>query len=79
MIRFVRVWLPVGVCSAGLAILAVRRDFVGLEAAAALAGAGLAIAFLNTLHRIGVSGDRDRDDEETARRYYDEHGRWPDE
>jgi hypothetical protein len=26
-----------------------------------------------------VAGDGDRDEEEAARRYFDEHGRWPDE
>ena len=26
-----------------------------------------------------VTGRHDRDDEEAARRYFDEHGRWPDE
>jgi hypothetical protein len=31
------------------------------------------------LYRIGVQGDRDRDREEDARRFFDEHGRWPDE
>jgi hypothetical protein len=27
---------------------------------------------------ISVSGDAERDREEAARTYYDEHGRWPD-
>jgi len=26
-----------------------------------------------------ATGRRDRDEEEAARRYFDEHGRWPDE
>jgi hypothetical protein len=26
-----------------------------------------------------VQGDRERDQEEAARRYFDEHGYWPDE
>jgi hypothetical protein len=26
-----------------------------------------------------VTGRNDRDEEEAARRYFDEHGRWPDE
>jgi hypothetical protein len=32
------------------------------------------VLLLNVLYRIGVQGDR----EEEARRYFDEHGRWPD-
>ena len=41
--------------------------------------AGTAVLLLNVLFRIGVEGDKDRDREEEARRYFDEHGRWPDE
>lgn len=29
--------------------------------------------------RLGVSGDDERDQEESARSYLAEHGRWPDE
>ena len=35
-------------------------------------------AAANVLHRMGVEGDRDRDQEDRARAYFDEHGRWPD-
>jgi hypothetical protein len=28
---------------------------------------------------IGASGDADRDREEEARRYFDEHGEWPED
>jgi hypothetical protein len=31
------------------------------------------------LFRIGVEGDKDRDREDAARAYFDEHGHWPDE
>ena len=34
---------------------------------------------LNVLFRIGVEGDKERDREDEARRFFDEHGRWPDE
>jgi hypothetical protein len=34
---------------------------------------------LNLLYRLSVSGDRDREREEEARRYLDEHGVWPDD
>jgi Na+/melibiose symporter-like transporter len=51
---------------------------VGWEGWALFTGAGMAVLLLNTLFRIGVEGDRDRDREEAARRYFDEHGRWPD-
>lgn len=71
--------LPALVILAGFVVLVVRWDTVGVEAFALLTGAGLSIWLINFLYRLSVSGDRDRDDEERARRYLDEHGHWPDE
>jgi hypothetical protein len=34
---------------------------------------------INFLYRLGVAGDREREAEERARVYFDEHGEWPDE
>jgi hypothetical protein len=34
---------------------------------------------LNALFRYRLAGDRERDDEDAARDYFDEHGDWPDE
>ena len=51
----------------------------GLEGGALLVSAGLSVWLINLLYRIGVKGDRERDDEDRARAYFDEHGRWPDE
>jgi hypothetical protein len=79
MTRFVRVWLPVGVVAAGLVAWALNPTVDGLEGAAHIIGAGLAIWLLNLLVRIGISGDRERDAEDAARAYFDEHGYWPDE
>ena len=39
--------------------------------------AATAVLLLNLLFRIGVEGDKERDREDEARRYFDEHGRWP--
>jgi sirohydrochlorin ferrochelatase len=50
-----------------------------LAAGALFMSAATAVLLLNVLYRMGVQGDRDRDREEEARRYFDEHGRWPDE
>jgi hypothetical protein len=49
-----------------------------LAAGALVISAATAVLLLNVLYRIGVQGDRERDREEEARRYFDEHGRWPD-
>ena len=51
----------------------------GVEGGARLVGAGLSVWLLNVLFRIGVSGDRERDDEDAARDFFDAHGYWPDE
>ena len=75
----VRWVLPALVILAGFVVLVVRRDTIGIEAFALLTGAGLSIWLINFLYRLSVSGDRDRDDEDRARRYFDEHGHWPDE
>ena len=44
---------------------------------AGLIGAGIASWLIAWLYRVGVDGDRVRDAEERARRYYERHGRWP--
>jgi drug/metabolite transporter (DMT)-like permease len=76
----VRVWLPVAILVAGVLLVVVRGgDETSIEGAAALWGAGLSVALLNWLHRMGVSGDRARDQEDAARAYFDRYGRWPDD
>jgi hypothetical protein len=79
MIRFVRIWLPVIVVVAGLVTIAFNPTVDGLEGAAHIVGAGLAIWLLNLLVRIGISGEKDRDEEDAAREFFDVHGYWPDE
>jgi hypothetical protein len=75
----VRYVLPAVVVLVGVVILIVDRSLVGLEGFVLFTAAGSSILLLNVLHRIGVSGEKDRDEEEAARAYFDEHGRWPDD
>jgi hypothetical protein len=78
--KVVRIWLPAAILVAGVILVIVRGgDETSLEGAAALWGAGLSVALLNWLHRVGVTGDSARDDEDAARSYFDRHGRWPDD
>jgi hypothetical protein len=78
--RWVRLYLPVSILLAGVVLVIVRGgDLTSFEGAAALWGAGLSVMLLNWLHRVGVAGDRERDDEDRARDYFDAHGRWPDD
>jgi hypothetical protein len=75
----VRYVLPALVALAGVLVLILNRSINGLEGFAMGVGVAGSILLLNVLYRVGVSGDRERDDEEAARVYFDEHGRWPDE
>lgn len=75
----VRYVLPGAIVLAGVVILFFNRSIDGLEGAAMLLGAAGAILLLNVLYRVGVTGDKERDEEAAARDYFDEHGHWPDE
>jgi hypothetical protein len=75
----VRYALPAVVVLAGIVLLALSPSVDTAEAAAGIVGAGLSIWLLNELFRLGVRGDAEREAEEAARRYFDRHGRWPDD
>jgi len=64
---------------AGVVMLAIDGGELGWYGLASAIGAGLSVMLLNLLYRMSVSGDQDRAREEEARRYFDEHGDWPDE
>jgi hypothetical protein len=73
----VRYGIPLVLLVAGVVVAATSGS--GVAAGAMFISAATAVLLLNVLYRIGVQGDRDRDREEEARRFFDEHGRWPDE
>ena len=72
----IRYGIPALFIVAGQVVLITTQDAVNW---AGFTGAGLAILLIGALVRIGTEGDRERDREEAARRYFDEHGRWPDD
>jgi len=72
----IRYGIPAAFIVAGLVILVLTGDAVSW---AGFTGAGLAILLIGLLVQIGNVGDRERDSEEAARAYFEEHGRWPDE
>ena len=71
----IRYGIPLVLFIAGVVVGAVTDSFA---AAALFFSAATAVLLLNVLHRMGVEGDKDRDREDRARAYFDEHGRWPD-
>jgi hypothetical protein len=73
----VRYGLPLAIFLLGVAFLIIEPNSNGVGGFLAATGAALAVLLLNVLFRAGVAGDRERDDEEAARAYYDRHGRWP--
>ena len=79
MMPFVRYGLPAVLLLAGVVMLALEPNTIGLEGFAMATGAALALVLLNALFRAGVRGDRERDREEAAREYLAQHGHWPDE
>jgi hypothetical protein len=60
-------------------VLLIAVPGTGVDGFAMAVGGGLSVLLLNLLFRMGVSGDEERAREEDARRYFDEHGVWPDE
>jgi len=79
-LQFVRYGLPALIFLAGCVVMAVDSDSQrGVEIGSMLIGSAFAVLLLNFFFRIGIEGDRDRDREEAARVYFDEHGHWPDE
>lgn len=64
---------------AGIVLLVINPGGFGVDGFGLAAGGGLSVLLINWLFRLGVSSDREREREEEARRYLDEHGVWPDE
>ena len=78
-LTFLRYVLPALLVLAGFVVLFVVDGDLRWDAWAMLVGSGLALLLLNVLFRYGAKGDEDRDAEESAREYFAQHGRWPDD
>lgn len=77
LIVFVRHVFPALVVLGGIVAYLVNPSMLAAEGAAGVIGAGMAWWLFGWLFRKGVEGEHDRDLEEAARDFLDEHGRWP--
>ena len=78
-LQAIRYVVPAVLVVIGFVILFTTDESLRWEGWAMCVGAGLAILLLNVLYRYGASGDRERTQEDEAREYFAEHGRWPDD
>ena len=79
MTLFVRYGIGGIMVIAGIVLLIINPGGFGVDGFSLSVGAGLSVLLINWMFRLGVSGDREREDEEEARRYLEKHGYWPDE
>ena len=77
MTRTVRIGAPVGLLVAGL-VLVFAFGSRGTEAAGyTLLGCSALMVLSTVIFRAGLASNVDREREEAARLFFDEHGRWP--
>jgi hypothetical protein len=65
--------------AAGIVMIALNPGGLGVDGFAMAVGGGLSVLLINFLFRVSVSSNVDREREEDARRYFDEHGKWPED
>ena len=77
MTRAVRIGAPAALVVAGIVLVA-GFDSRGADAAGyTLLGSSALLVLSIVIFRAGLASTADRDREEEARVFYDEHGRWP--
>jgi hypothetical protein len=75
-VHYVRWGLPLGLVLAGVIVL-LAADVEGVGES--LIAAGVCVVVANALFRFAFRDSKDREREERAREYFDEHGHWPDD
>ena len=81
LLAITRVWIPVGIAVIGIVgiVIGGGKDNVIAGAGVSLVIAALIVWMVNWMYRMSVQSNREREEEERAREYFDVHGRWPDE
>jgi hypothetical protein len=73
----VRYGIGVVMIAGGLVTLAISPAGLAVDGFAMAAGGGISVILINVMYRLSVSGEEEREREERARIYLDEHGEWP--
>ena len=73
----VRYGIGAAMVVAGIVLVAINPGGFGIDGFALAAGGGLSVLLINLLFRLSVTSNEDREREEAARRYLDEHGFGP--
>ena len=74
---FIRYGVPLGIAIAGVVCLEIGGSAAG--AGVVLIGSAGIVLLLNTMFRLSVTSNRERDEEERAREQFERTGRWPGE
>lgn len=77
-LTLVRIVLPAATAAVGLVLIVLGGD-AARGAGIVLVGVAGLVVIANLLMRLGLQSEGDREREEDRRRYFDQHGRWPDE
>jgi hypothetical protein len=75
-----RIWLPASLAVVGAVLTVVGRGRSNVAAVGVcLVLVALTVWLINWLFRMSVESNREREQEEEARRVFDRTGRWPDD
>ncbi|HXD63638.1 MAG TPA: hypothetical protein VNV17_03440 [Solirubrobacteraceae bacterium] len=78
-VLIIRYGLGAVMVGAGIVLLIISPAGLGFDGFALAVGGGLSVVLFNVLFRLGLSSEADREEEERARNYFDEHGEWPED
>ena len=73
----VRYGIPLALLIAGVVVEVVGEGHASEGAAIVLMGLAGLMVLSTVLFRAGLASNEEREGEEGARRFFDEHGRWP--
>ncbi len=79
LLSLTRVWLPAALVVAGIVAIVLGGDSPLGATGVGLMVIAVIVWMVNWMFRMSVESNLDREREEAARVYFDEHGRWPDE